>query len=298
MNLDELIKKLTKYKNEKIIILGHDCVDIDTIVSGYLMEKVLKEKGFNAVFCIRDQVINKENLDILKEYYFNPSIYQNKFENSENIKYILVDHNTSNVKGEIISIIDHHPTSNEIKTKLYFNKSISSTAIYLCKGNEHYFNREDIQLAILATMLDTASFNSTKAREEDKLYVLEMSKKLNLNYNKLYEAGLYFTELDNLKESSLNGLKKYKFNNKQVESSYVHINNNKENDEKIKDIINILIEYRKNNNLEMFIFIVHNMTLLKTTVYKIKEKFVEEVKYDRYTSRGNDIMPSIEKELQ
>jgi len=193
-------------------------------------------------------------------------------------------------------ILDHHPISYKIDLELYFNKPISSTSLYLCKGNEELFSKEDITLAILGAMLDTASFNSTKAKEEDKQWSLKMCKELDIDYKKLYESGLYFTSLDNLRECSLNGLKKYNFHGKLVESSYVHIDNDKTNNLRIKKIINILKEYVVEQELDMFVFIIHDMRKLKTRIYKISDK-VCQVKYDRYTSRGSDIMPSIEKEL-
>lgn len=291
-----IVEKLAKYRNNKLIILGHEYSDVDSIISGYLLEKCLFNEGFDATFCITDKVISKETQDILNEYGFNACKYQKSFNDSKDIKYILVDHNTRNLKGEIILIIDHHPTSEKINTELYFNKQISSTSLYLCKENELEFDKKDITLAILAAMLDTASFNSTKAREEDKAWALKKCEELSIDYDKLYESGLYFTPLDDLKECSLNGLKKYNYKGKLVESSYVHINNDKSNDYKITKIIDILKEYVKDKNLDMFVFIVHNMSELKTRIYKITDT-IEEVKYDKYTSRGNDIMPSIEKGL-
>ena len=291
-----IIEKLNKYKDDTIVVLGHEYSDVDSIISGYLMAKVLNDFGFNASFCITDKVISNETKDILNSYGFDASIYQKDIDYSSNPKFILVDHNNRKLDGEIIMILDHHPISHNIDLELYFNKSISSTSLYLCKGNEHLFSKEDITLAILAATLDTASFNSTKAKEEDKRWCLSMCDELGINYDKLYESGLYFTPLDNLKECSLNGLKKYNYNNKLVESSYVHINNDESNNCKIKEIVNILKEYVKEKQLDMFVFIVHNMSELKTTVYKINDK-VEKVCYNKYTSRGNDIMPSIEKEL-
>lgn len=292
-----LIESLERYKNNKIVILGHDVVDVDSIVSGYLLEKILLNKGFNACFCITDREISKESLDILKGYNFDVNVYKKEFNDDESLKYILVDHNERNLNGEIIAIIDHHPTLKNKNINLYFNKQISSTSLYLCVGNEELFEKEDIELAVLASMLDTASFNSTKAREEDKIYCINMCKKYNLDFDKLYQSGLYFTPLNDLKECSLNGLKKYNFKNKLVESSYVHINNDKDNELKIKKIIEILKEYRKKKQLEIFVFIVHNMSELKTTVYKIMKDSVKKINYLKYTSRGNDIIPLIEKEL-
>ena len=290
------IDRLAKYQNDKIIILGHDKVDVDSVVSGYLLEKVLANNGYNVTFCITDKIISKETNDILKEFDFDASKYQREFVDTEDTKYILVDHNERNLKGEIIAIIDHHPTSKKIDLELYFNKAISSTSLYLCKGNEE-FNKEDITFAALAAMLDTASFNSTKGREEDKLWVIDKCKQLGIDYNKLYETGLYFAPLNDLKECSLNGLKKYNYDGKKVESSYVHINDDKSNDDKIKQIVEILKQYVKENKLDMFVFIVHDMSVLKTRIYKITNDDVKEERYSKYTSRGNDIMPSIEKNI-
>lgn len=292
-----IINKLEKYRDNKIIILGHEHPDVDSIVSGYLLEKVLLKEGFNASFCITDKTISKESLDFLNRYDFDASKYQFQINHDNNTKYILVDNNSRICQGEIIAIIDHHPISEKFNIEMYFNKPISSTALYICKNNEYLFDKKDITLAILATMLDTASFNSTKSREEDKVWVLNMCQKLNLDYDKLYKIGLYLTPLDDLKQCSLNGLKKYNYNNHLVESSYVQIGNEKGNDYKIESIINILKEYVKEKNLDMFVFIVHNMIELKTTTYKIKSNNIEVDKYSKYTSRGNDIMPSIEKEF-
>lgn len=291
-----IVEKLDKYRNNKIIILGHEYSDVDSIISGYLLEKCLVNNGFDVTYCLTDKVISKETENILKDYDFDAIKYQRDFNDSKDIKYILVDHNTRNLKGEIILIIDHHPTSNEINTELYFNKQISSTSLYLCKGNETEFDKQDITLAILAAMLDTASFNSTKAREEDNIWTLKKCEELSVDYNKLYRSGLYFTPLTDLKESSLNGLKKYNYNGKLVQSSYVHIDDDKSNEIKIEKIIDILKKYVKDKKLDMFVFIVHDMSALKTTVYKITDE-IEKISYNKYTSRGNDIMPSVEKEL-
>ena len=180
---------------------------------------------------------------------------------------------------------------------MYFNKSISSTTLYITKNNEELFDKKDITLAILAAMLDTASFNSTKAKQEDKIWVMNKCDELNLNYEKLHKIGLYLTPLIDLDVCSVNGLKKYNYNGHMVESSYVQIDNDDKNNSKIEKIIETLKGYVKIHKLDMFVFIVHNMIDLKTTTYKITLDNIEVTKYDKYTSRGNDIMPSIEKQF-
>lgn len=290
----DLTKNLSKYKNNRIIILGHDCVDLDSIVSGYLLEKILIIEGYNASFCILDEKITKESLDICNEYGFDANKYKRSIDGD---KFILVDHNERNVDGEVIAIIDHHPTSKKSDVELYFNSGVSSTSLYICQNNEKYFDAKDIELAILALMLDTASFHSTKGRKIDEKWVIEACKNYDINYERLYRSGIYLTDLSDIKQVSLNGLKKYKYNDKLVESSYIQIDDKESNDFAINEIIENLKGYVTTNNLDMFVFIVHDMVAFKTRVYKISKDNVEEVKYDKYTSRGSTIMPGIEKEL-
>lgn len=283
---------------EKIIILGHENPDVDSIVSGYLLEKILKNKGYDAEFIIPDKNIEQESLDICRNNGLDPIKFQKdiKFDD-KNIKYILVDHNERNVNGEIVCIIDHHPTSKEIKIDNYYNKKISSTACYICNIFDGLVDEHDLKLAIVATMVDTASFHFTKSRKEDKKWVMYLCKKYEFDYNKLYNQGLCLTKLDDAKKASLNGFKKYNFNNLIVHSSYIQIKDLDLNKTKIKEILNVLKEYIKHQKLIAFVFIVHDMRNFKTMYYLITNEGIEKKYYDSYTARGTTIMPEVEKIL-
>jgi inorganic pyrophosphatase/exopolyphosphatase len=297
MIMDEIniINSLSKYSSNKIAILGHDFSDTDSIVSGVMLEHILRKEGFNINFYITDKKISAETDEILSKYNFDHYSYIKDLKDIEADYYILVDHHNRKLDKDIILIIDHHPTDMDINSPLVFNTNISSTALYILKGNESYFNKNQIELIFLATMLDTASFNSTKSRNIDKMYLMDKCRKLDIDYDRLYKSGIYITNLDNLKEVSLNGLKRYNYNNHLVESSYIQINDNKDNDNKISEIINILKEYLYDSNLDMFVFIVHDMINLKTRVYKLTNNDITIDYYNQYTSRGTTIMPAIEK---
>lgn len=148
---------------DKIIILGHENTDVDAISSGYLLEKLLKQKSTEAEFIIPDKTIDKETLDICIKYRLDPNKYQKQLPLSFS-NYILVDHNNRKVNGEIVCVIYHHPSIDDINIKHYYNRSISSTTCYICKGNEKYFSDDDLKLVFVGTMVDTASFHSTKSR--------------------------------------------------------------------------------------------------------------------------------------
>ena len=284
---------------KKIIILGHENPDVDSIVSGYLLEKILLKKGYNVEFVIPDENIEEETLSICLRNNLNPKQFMKEMDfNDKTNKYILVDHNERNVLGEIICIIDHHPTSKEINMKHYYNKKISSTAILISKDNENLLNEYDLKLAILATLVDTASFHSTKGKEEDQLWVKNICEKYNIDYNKLYKEGLYLTQLEDINKESVHGLKKYNFDNKIIESSYIQIENPQLEKNLIDQIINFLRKRVVAKKLDGFVFIVFDMTKFETDYYFITETEVSSNHLEKYVSRGNDIMPTIEHKIK
>jgi len=76
-----IIEKIEKYSDNKIIVLGHEYSDVDSIISGYLMSKVLSKNGFDASFCITDKVVSNETKDILNSYGFDVSRFIKDIDN-------------------------------------------------------------------------------------------------------------------------------------------------------------------------------------------------------------------------
>lgn len=286
-------------KMDKYIILGHANPDIDSIVSGYLLEKLMCKMGYEAEFIIPDSNIDLENITICGEYGLNPCDYQKELPNTENNKFILVDHHEREVMGEIVGIIDHHPTTSNIQIPYYQNENSSSTSCLICTEEyEKYFSRNDIELAILAAMVDTASFHSTKTRKQDINWAKNMCEKYQLDFQKVYKTGLCLTDISDIKTACYNGLKKYNFYGCKVESSYIQIEDISKISNLITEIINLLKVHVQSENLEVFSFIVHDMTQFKTTVYDIDCDGYHIREYEKYTSRGNTIIPEIEEKLK
>lgn len=279
---------------DKYIILGHENPDVDSIVSGYLLEKYMIKLGFDAQFVIPDKVIEKNTLNLCFKYGLKASNYQIvDFDFKDDYKYVLIDHSEREGLKNIFAIVDHHPRDKMIKCKNYYNYVSSSTSCIICKGREEYFDKDDIKLCILAAFVDTASFNSTKSVVEDKEWIEDLCEKYGFDYNVFYEDGLCLTDLDNIDDVCFNGLKKYNINELIVYSSFIHIKYDKKTSLLIKEVIKILKEYIKNNNIDIFLFIVHDMVNFKTRVYEIKRECTEEYNYERYTSRGGVIIPDL-----
>lgn len=282
----------------KYIILGHENPDVDSIVSGYLLEKLMTKFGYNAEFIIPDKKIDEENITICREYGLNPYDYQKSFLEAGDARFILVDHHARQVPGEIVGVIDHHPTLEAFNYPYYKNENASSTSCMICRGNEEFFDKEDLTLAILAGCVDTASFHSTKTRESDVVWAREISKKYGIDYERVYKTGLCLTDICDIKRASLNGLKKYVYSGYKVESAYIQVEDQTEICSSLDQMLDYLRDYVAENDLEIFAFIVHDMKEFKTTVYDIKNSGYTIRKYEKYTSRGNTIMPEIEEMLK
>ena len=278
----------------KYIILGHENPDVDSLVSGYLLEKVMKKKGYEVSFCIPDKVIASDSERICSKYKLNLKKYMVD-DLDKDAKYILVDHNDREVPGEIVAVLDHHPTPKDKSSVPYYrNEKISATACMIAKDCEEYLDKHDIELACVATFIDTVSFHSTKTVKKDISWVNEMTTKYDLDYDEMYRDGLCLTELTNVEEIAFNGLKKAEYDGFSIHSSYVQIVDLEKNKKIIDKIIEKLKKYRNKENVDLFVFIVYDMTNFYTKVYKINEN-IDYDEYFLYASRGNTIIPDIVK---
>lgn len=280
--------------NEKnIIILSHKNPDVDSIISGYLLNKYLTYNNIPSEYIILDKSISKEVNNICNKYNINPNKYINKIKRNSNI--YLVDHHDTEVKGNIIGIIDHHPTVEKINVKEYLNKESSSTAMLIYNLNPDIFDKEDILKVIVANLVDTNCFTSTKTVEKDKIWTIDMCNKYGFDYKKLLNDCSCLTDITNINEAALNGEKAYNIYKYKIKSTYIQI---KEIDKNIIDnIINILINKSKKQRIDLWIFILHDMNKLRTTIYYIKDGKYKVIKHNRIISRGNTIIPSIEKKI-
>lgn len=278
------------------IILGHQNPDVDSVVSGVLLENYLTRQGEKACFMIPDLKIDEETISICMSFGLNPKKYQRKLPKEKN-KYILVDHHERDILGEVVGVIDHHPTIQTYSYPFYLNENVSSTACLLVKGNEDYYTKDEIQLAILATMVDTVSFHSMKTRDEDITWTNEMCKKYNFDFSKLYQAGLAITDISSPEVFLTHGLKNYNIGDHRIASSYVSLANIEEKESDIMLASFYIENYIKENNLERFIMIVHDMSKFHSTIFTYYPDRVSVEKVGHIVSRGREVIPRIEKVL-
>lgn len=282
----------------KYIILGHENPDNDSIVSGYLLEKLMKRLGYDVEFVIPDEAISEENIMLANYCGLDPKSYQKEIPNDPSIKYILVDHHERIVPGEIVAIIDHHPTDKDISCKYYQNERACSTSCLIAKDRERFFSLDDLKMTCLSAMVDTAAFHSNKTVVRDYLWVRSLCAKYGFNYEELMTTSMCPTDISDIEKASINGLKKHDLAGHKVASSFLHLPSPTANQEEINQMIEHLKTYIKEEDYDIFAFIVHDITNFKSTLYKIRENSIDTVQYDEYTSRGTRIIPELTEELK
>ena len=287
----------------KKVILGHSKPDVDSILSGIILERILNKKNNtnDYKFVIPDEKVDLdttmiENLGInLSDYRNIPILKEDEL--------ILVDHNEeTRFDNLIVAIYDHHPdtsvVSNRKENLKYINRQSCSTTTIIAQEYLEYITKEIFVLVLVAALVDTASFHSTKTNKEEEFWLKEKCQEFNVDYNKYYDIGIYLTDISNTRNVYLNGLKKYTEGKNKIESSFIQIKDSEENQNKINEIISYIKEYIIKNDINIFVFLVHEMDEFKTTAYFITKEGITKKEYQEYTSRGDKIIPELRIKLK
>ena len=278
------------------IILGHENPDVDSIVSGVLLERYLTRQGKEARFMIPDRKVDEESVSICLSFGLDPRKYQGELPKEKN-EYILVDHHERNVPGQVVAVFDHHPTLQSYSYPFYRNEKASSTACLLVKENESAYTKDEIELAVLASMMDTVSFHSSKTLDEDVNWVQDMCRKYKFDFKKLYQMGISITDVSSPKSFLTHGLKHYEFDGHKIASSYVSLSSLTEKEGDIILGSSYIQEYMKEKNLEEFIMIVHDMSCFTSTIFTYYPNRVIIQGCDYIVSRGKDVIPCVEGKI-
>ena len=133
----------------RYIILGHSNPDVDSILSGILLEKVLNKK-YNTdeyKFIIPEEHIDTTSGNIIKELGIDLDKYKDNHVDKEDLLILVDHHEEDRYSNKIISIYDHHPpTSDFIKPSIYYNTSSCSTTVIIYRLFEEYIDKDDFIL--------------------------------------------------------------------------------------------------------------------------------------------------------
>lgn len=276
---EEVLAFAERMKDRELVILGHDNIDVDAVLSGILLSKLFNYLKIKNHFYILESVKEGETYNIVKGLF---GIDMKQFEKiGENEKRLLFleDHFETVHAGKIIGCIDHHPTSREVKYDFMYKRNSCAAAYLIYEIMQlvgYKPSAEEAKMIIVSMMVDTTSFKSSKTIMEEVEVAKKLAYEYELDYDYLIKYCLCLTPID-------------------ISSAYLQLYE-KPSDSIVNDVwIKALREKIKECHLEMYVFIIFEMEKDKTYEIRVTENGVKKFEYPKILSRGKDIMPVVEK---
>lgn len=282
----------------KITILGHDNIDVDSVVSGILMSKLLDFLKIENQFAILEEVKRNETYEILEELLgIDMKQWEVKEENEER-ELFLVDHYETKHKGHVVGCIDHHPTKKENAYKFNYIKNSCAAAYIIYEIMQEVgfpMEKEIAKMIIVAMMVDTVVFRSSKTVPEEVEQAKKLAEEYQIDYSSLERSCLCLTPIEKLSTAEIisNGQKWYNYNGVNVGSAYLQLYGMPD-EEKMNYWLNCLKERVKETDSDILIFVIFETKSNKTFVYEVTEDEVCKKVKEGILSRGKNIMPEIE----
>lgn len=271
-----------------ITILGHKNTDVDSMASCYLLKKLFDFNGIDSEILIQNGI-----LDPLYDFTTYKFDYKTTINPSDVL--FLVDH-LDLYENEVVGCIDHHPSNLTLENNYVYKQQTSCAKIIAdemlsCGMN---LSVEDIYLIVYSQYMDSLSFKSSKALEEDKKWCKIQIDKYGFDEKILYESGLCLNDISTINYSSISyGLKEYNINGYNVAASYIT-----QKTEPVEKSDEIIQEISKNlKDYDYWLFIINCVEEDCTVTYLVSKNLVEIDKYKSILSRGKTLIPMLEKRL-
>lgn len=302
----EKLKRELLSLGQKITILGHGNIDFDAFVSGILLSRLFTHLGISNEFILLEKPPKNDTYRFVKEVVGvrMETYYVGSKENATR-NLVLVDHYETTHKGTVFACIDHHPHQKELAYPFYYFKNSCATAYLIYKLMEfagYPFKQEEIQWVMVSMVTDTSYFKSGKVVQREISKMKRIGKQYHLYFTEMKKYGLSSTRLYklNLKKVIENGKKQYTFCGKTIISSYIQIGEEGKplTNFYLKCCLHTIQRQRIRQAIFLWVFIVYDLQKNATYLYKVGEGMQTVKREEEILSRGTDIMPRIEKEIE
>ena len=168
-------------KGKEVFVLGHKNPDADSIISSYILSRILKRLGANAHFAVLSEQYEycKSDIKLINNFIKVEPVIVDDINNK---LFVLVDHN--NLEGlstdNVIGAIDHHIMTGEVYDTLEIEYASTGLLIYDLFKDMYEFTDEEKELIGLSVLADTDYLCSSRFTEEDKKLFLELDFKLDV----------------------------------------------------------------------------------------------------------------------
>lgn len=287
-----------KLNEEEVYIIGHRNVDVDSILSGYLLSKLFSVYGIKNQFVLSG-IVSKDTVEILEKIDFDYEKYYGDVPNGASV--FLVDHYdlTASDLGQdkvvkVVGCIDHHPNDRMISYPFYqYEKCGCCAKIIFDLMGDSETERDEI-LTLLALMVDTCALRSNKVTKQDLEWADMIRLKDENIFNEIEQIGMCQTDMNSpLDVIATNGQKTAYFKKGVVQSSYIQVFEVEWS--MVDDILNYCLNKVVETSIDMWCFLIVEFATNQTYEYRIAQDGINKVCHLGILSRGSDIMPNIEK---
>lgn len=177
--LDNIIKNC---KGKEVFVLGHKNPDADSIISSYILSRILKGLGANAHFAVLSEQYDycKSDIKLINDFIKEKPVVVDDVENK---LFVLVDHNNLDELNcdNVIGAIDHHIMTGEVYDTLEIEYASTCLLIYDLFKDMYEFDDNEKELIGLSVLADTDYLCSSRFTDEDKKLFLELNFKLDVS---------------------------------------------------------------------------------------------------------------------
>lgn len=282
----------------RIVITGHDTPDVDSVISCVLMHELISRWGFEAQIVFTSRAHEQARRLLAAEL---PQMDAWVGETRPEDCLVLVDHNRPLHAGSVIACVDHHPTQNMPDYPYVQIESCGACALMVYRlFEEAGFEPGDrlTRLTVIAVYLDTLALRSPKMRGEDIPWVRAQAQRLGMDEAWLMREGLCLCDMARSPQSlAMEGFKRFVFGGRLVLTTHV------QTDAMTQEILGRILECLRGElrarSGALWVFLVHDPVRQRSEQYDLFADGTMRVRrYDHLASRGRDVMPAIEREME
>ena len=281
----------------RMVIIGHDRADVDSVVSCVLMQRLLAAWGMDAEIVLFEP--DRQSRRVMARFGMDAAALQGQTEEGDRL--ILVDHHQTLHAGHVIACVDHHPTDYPPAFPYVLLEASGACAVMVLRLMQEAgvpVTEEDERLAVTALYLDTIALRSAKITPEEAAWGRAQAARLGLDESWLCREGMGLRDMTlPPQELAMLGRKVYDFGGKRVLSTYVQTD--AMTPERLEAILSVIREEIVKEKAALWVYLVHDPVRMRTTEYDIApDGKIMKTDYGFLASRGKDVMPRVERTMR
>ena len=281
----------------RLAITGHDAPDVDSCAACAMLAELA------AFWRIPAQIVLPTRADeqarrVLPRFGLHPDEWRGALTAADAL--VLADHHAPLHPGQVVAVIDHHPTLCPPEAPFVCIEPAGACAamvyrLMIAAGMEPDARWE--ALAVTALYLDTMALRSAKIPPQEAAWARETAARLGMDIPWLEQEGLGLEDMTRpAAELARLSLKRYEFAGVRVLSSYVQTDAMTQ--ERLRAILREVRGALMESGAALWVFLHQDPVAMRTTEFDLYADGRERrIDYDFLASRGKNVMPRVEREL-